>query len=456
MSVQDDGQGFDPASAKAGMGLSNMRARIDEMGGTLKVQSAPDQGASVVAEVPLITQRELRERTQREKEDRYQQVYWAAGATSMLASIVVMGVIALLVMAIEIASGNPNMWAAFILTLAISTAMVLGLLFVTINLRRRVAALGDERSIWHACRRHNDAALALFIAGALAWVSFSFKHFGLSVAFALLAMLAAIISHRLQGDIDRRIAEWATFRMLRTRMGEHRVLLVFGLVLIGLALAGMFGDVREFQIFHERFDSAWTISFILFAYPLLVISSGFALINTRRQLSLLEAVETDDEAMDVPQPASIKQQRRLARMLTGSFMASAALTGVGFGRGSVLLGIAGMVACVIFWFMKSRIEGGLTEGVGEWSTLEKQRSAQMMYTYFLLLAGVMIAGGFIGGVIGYTTPASEGDAGDSAAALPRLLGLLAAVAAAPAYLVMMLAVTRRRIRRWVGEHVQNG
>jgi hypothetical protein len=455
MTVQDDGQGFDTANAKAGMGLGNMRMRIDELGGTLKVQSTPGLGAAVVAEVPLVTQRDVRERAQREKEDHYQLVYWAAGASSMLASIVVMGVIALGVMAIEIANGNPSLWAAFILTMAISTAIVLGLLFVTINLRRRVAALGDERSIWHAIRRHNDAALALFIAGALAWVSFTFRQFGLSVAFALVAALAAIISHRHQVEVDRRINEWATFRMLRTRMGEHRVLLVFGLVLIGLTLAGMFGDVREFQIFHERFDSAWTISFILFAYPLLVISSGFALINTRRQLSLLEAIETDDEAIDVPQPASMVQQRRLASVLTWLFMASAALTGIGFGMRSVLLGIAGIVACIIFWFMKSRIEGRLTEGVREWSTLEKQRSAQLMYTYFLVLAGVMIAGGFIGGVIGYTTPASDGEAGNSAEALPRLLGLLTAVAAAPAYLTMMLAVTRRRIRRLIGENEQH-
>lgn len=456
LSINDDGQGFDMALSKTGMGLGNMRARISELGGALAVQSAVGKGATVTAEIPLTTPRDLRERAQREKEERSQLVYGAGGATSMLAAIGVMSAIALAVMALEIANGNPQMWAAFVLTLALGTAMCLGLLFVTINLRRRVLALGDEHSIWHASLRFNDAAAAIFIFGTLAWVLFTFKQFGLAALFALAAAVAAMVCHRLHSDLDGRIGEWATFRLLRTRQGEYRALLVFGLVLVGLTLAGMFGDVRRFRLFHEGFDSAWAVSFILFAYPLVIVNSAFALISTRRQIAQLQAIETDDEASEVPQSASIVQQRRLARVTSCAFMASAALIGIGFGMGSVPLGLTGLAVCGATWFMKARIERQLTRAVHEWSTLEKQRSAQLMYIYILVLAVVMIAGGFVGAMIGYATPSDINDAGNAVEALPRLLGLLTAVVAAPAYLVMMLVVTRQRIRRLMGVNETHG
>ncbi|HEX3128072.1 MAG TPA: sensor histidine kinase [Thermoanaerobaculia bacterium] len=51
--VRDDGQGFEPASRPAGMGLRNMRERLEAAGGTLEVESAPGQGTEVRARMPL-------------------------------------------------------------------------------------------------------------------------------------------------------------------------------------------------------------------------------------------------------------------------------------------------------------------------------------------------------------------------------------------------------------------
>jgi signal transduction histidine kinase len=55
--VQDDGEGFDPALVQAGggqrFGLHVMRERAEEVGGTVEVHSAPDQGTRVVISVPL-------------------------------------------------------------------------------------------------------------------------------------------------------------------------------------------------------------------------------------------------------------------------------------------------------------------------------------------------------------------------------------------------------------------
>ena len=51
--VADDGDGFDPAVVLEGMGLNNMRDRIHALGGELTIQSAPGQGTTVLARVPI-------------------------------------------------------------------------------------------------------------------------------------------------------------------------------------------------------------------------------------------------------------------------------------------------------------------------------------------------------------------------------------------------------------------
>ena len=43
---------FDPAAVNGGHGLRGMRARADEVGGTVSVRSHPGHGTSVQVEVP--------------------------------------------------------------------------------------------------------------------------------------------------------------------------------------------------------------------------------------------------------------------------------------------------------------------------------------------------------------------------------------------------------------------
>ena len=50
--VTDDGRGFDPASTGYGTGLQGMADRLDALGGSLEVRSAPGQGTTVVGRVP--------------------------------------------------------------------------------------------------------------------------------------------------------------------------------------------------------------------------------------------------------------------------------------------------------------------------------------------------------------------------------------------------------------------
>ncbi|MFD9502212.1 sensor histidine kinase [Streptomyces sp. NPDC060035] len=60
LDVVDDGQGFDPAaegvrrsSESGGFGLPAMRSRARSLGGTLSVESAPEQGTAVAVTLPL-------------------------------------------------------------------------------------------------------------------------------------------------------------------------------------------------------------------------------------------------------------------------------------------------------------------------------------------------------------------------------------------------------------------
>jgi PAS domain S-box-containing protein len=51
--VADNGRGFDPGSARAGIGLSAMRERIEALGGKIEVRSRPGEGTRVTLRVPL-------------------------------------------------------------------------------------------------------------------------------------------------------------------------------------------------------------------------------------------------------------------------------------------------------------------------------------------------------------------------------------------------------------------
>ena len=50
--VEDDGRGFDPATARRGAGLTNMEDRLDATGGHLTIQSAPGRGCRLSGGVP--------------------------------------------------------------------------------------------------------------------------------------------------------------------------------------------------------------------------------------------------------------------------------------------------------------------------------------------------------------------------------------------------------------------
>jgi len=53
--VTDDGAGFDPATVAMGSGLQGMADRLDTVGGTMTVTSAPGNGTTVLGIVPSLS-----------------------------------------------------------------------------------------------------------------------------------------------------------------------------------------------------------------------------------------------------------------------------------------------------------------------------------------------------------------------------------------------------------------
>jgi signal transduction histidine kinase len=49
--VSDDGRGFDPGAVSEGFGLPGMRARVAEIGGNLRISTAPGAGTLVTADL---------------------------------------------------------------------------------------------------------------------------------------------------------------------------------------------------------------------------------------------------------------------------------------------------------------------------------------------------------------------------------------------------------------------
>ncbi len=53
MTVEDDGVGFDTAAVKSGIGISNMRRRVELFFGQFELFSSPGNGCTITISIPL-------------------------------------------------------------------------------------------------------------------------------------------------------------------------------------------------------------------------------------------------------------------------------------------------------------------------------------------------------------------------------------------------------------------
>jgi signal transduction histidine kinase len=51
--VVDDGVGFDSNKIKEGMGLHNIKSRVDVFNGKLTIDTQPERGSTFIIEIPI-------------------------------------------------------------------------------------------------------------------------------------------------------------------------------------------------------------------------------------------------------------------------------------------------------------------------------------------------------------------------------------------------------------------
>jgi len=405
--ITDDGQGFDPATTPSGMGLTNMRTRIEAIGGTLAVRSTPNAGTTVCFRIPLLELEADKEKERRMKEENLQHVYVAGGLTALTGTAFVLALFPLL---IAITGSGLSYLASFGIVGAIAGVP---LAFATWNWRRRTLK-HDPDSIWRKVLRSYDIMTAIFLMVLLGWFAFSLRSIAIGLIIAVALVVAIVSLVRLYRVLDARLTEWATMPALRIQLREHWFVLAFMVVFQVLVYSGLFGPTQVVTLFHDKLDQRWFISFLALGYPLLIPLGMLNIFLTRRQIRRLEALE-----QPVAEPvgdAQVRRLRMIARGLTLVYHALCVAIGwfiwMNIPPVAIAMGVIALVLLAIKW----RVERTLTARVGEWSTFQAQQSAMALYLTFLLTNIAGILGGILGSAMAWSgldtsSAAFDNDAG---------------------------------------------
>jgi signal transduction histidine kinase len=406
--ITDDGQGFDPATTPSGMGLTNMRTRIEAIGGTLAVRSTPNAGTTVCFRIPLLELEADKEKERRMKEENLQHVYVAGGLTALTGTAFVLALFPLL---IAITGSGLSYLASFGIVGAIAGVP---LAFATWNWRRR-ALKHDPDSIWRKVLRSYDIMIAIFLMILLGWFALSLRSIVIVLIIAVALVVAIVSLLRLYRVLDARLSEWATIPALRIQLREHWFVLAFMVVFQVLVYSGLFGPIQAVTLFHDKLDQRWFISFLALGYPLLIPLGMLNIFLTRRQIRRLEALE-----QPVAEPvgdAQVRRLRMIARGLTLVYHALCVAIGwfiwMNIPPVAIAMGVIALVLLAIKW----RVERTLTARVGEWSTFQAQQSAMALYLTFLLTNIAGILGGFLGTAMAWSGLDTSNTAFDNGAGI---------------------------------------
>ena len=406
--ITDDGQGFDPATTPSGMGLTNMRTRIEAIGGTLAVRSTPNAGTTVCFRIPLLELEADKEKERRMKEENLQHVYVAGGLTALTGTAFVLALFPLLIAI----TGSGLSYLAGVGIVGVIVGVPLA--FATWNWRRR-ALKHDPDSIWRKVLRSYDIMIAIFLMILLGWFAFSLRSIVIVLIIAVALVVAIVSLLRLYRVLDARLSEWATIPALRIQLREHWFVLAFMVVFQVLVYSGLFGPTQVVTLFHDKLDQRWFISFLALGYPLLIPLGMLNIFLTRRQIRRLEALE-----QPVAEPvgdAQVRRLRMIARGLTLVYHALCVAIGwfiwMNIPPVAIAMGVIALVLLAIKW----RVERTLTARVGEWSTFQAQQSAMALYLTFLLTNIAGILGGFLGTAMAWSGLDTSNTAFDNGAGM---------------------------------------
>lgn len=443
--VEDDGQGFDPETTPSGMGVVNMRTRVESIGGFLQMHSAPGQGTTAQFRIPLTTQHEREEKERRMKEERLQQVYSASGLTSLAATALLIAGAMMVWLVTRATSGESGVWS-YLAGLGVIGAIVgAPLIIASLNWRRRAFDGQPPDSVWRRLIRYYDTGAAFNLLIVIAWIAFSLRAFLLAAIVLVGTAAIGVLHARLYRMLNTHIREWATLPALRARLREQLLLIGFAMVFQILVYGGFFGSIEAVRLFHDTLDQSWFISFLAMFYPLFIIVSALGALLIQRQIRLLEALEGAPAAVAPAPDAQVQRLRRVASSLTLAYH----LLGIAIGAIALYTpasAIVPAIAAITLLAIKWRIERTLTARVGAWSSLQGQESALAMYVVFL---AINIAG-ILGGIVGYLMASGEPDGGANAAAPSVAPWMLAGFGTwwlcALLYLVVQTIVSWRRVR----------
>jgi signal transduction histidine kinase len=450
VSIEDDGQGFDPATTQPGMGLNNMRARIAELGGALEVASAPLAGTTVQFSMPLVQPAERLAQAQRAKEEWHQRVYWATSLLGLaLGALLILGLILLGSLSL-IAQGRLELWSNWLWAGALGALAIAPLIVGSLNMRRQVRNNQPRDSAQMDLLRYYDTGQIAFLLLLMAWTAFSLRAFA-PAGIALIGLLLVVaVNVRLYQRLDRRLADWATPQILRSRSKEQAIFVAFEVVFQIAVFAGAFGPMSSVRLFHERIDATWFTSFLALCYPLVVAASILGLMLIHLQYRRLLAMTPDGDMTEQKRAIATPCLRRLRIIATGLtviYVSLAAWAGVLlWEQGPATAALAGALALAVLG-SKCWVECLLTLRIGEWSTLPAQQSALWSYTIVLIFNGTGIFGGIVGFLSAVAAPdVITGASAPAPTAVGALFGLVTSFLAAPLYLSLQWMVTYWRIR----------
>ncbi len=393
--ITDDGQGFDPATTPSGMGLTNMRTRVEAIGGTLAVRSTPNTGTTVCFHIPLLKLEAYKEKERRMKEENLQHVYVAGGLTALTGTAFVLALFPLLIAI----TGSGLSYLAGVGVVGVIAGVPLA--FATWNWRRR-ALKHDPDSIWRKVLRSYDIMIAIFLMVLLGWFAFSLRSIAIVLIIAVALVVAIVSLVHLYRVLDARLTEWATIPVLRIQLREHCFILGFMVVFQILVYSGLFGPIQEVTLFHDRLDQRWFISFLALGYPLFIPLGVLSIFLTRRQIRRLEALENSQVVTEPVCDVHVRRLRMVARGLTLAYHALCVAIGwfiwMHIPPVAIAMGVIALVLLVIKW----RVERTLTARVGEWSTFQAQQSAMALYLTFLLTNIAGILGGVLGSAMAWS------------------------------------------------------
>ncbi|HLI05531.1 MAG TPA: sensor histidine kinase [Ktedonobacteraceae bacterium] len=159
--IHDDGQGFDPATAHAGMGLVNMRERAQAMGGSVEIESRVGHGTTLTVHMPLIDTALLRQaQEQREREIEVQRV------TGRFERAKEIGMLAIQVTGVLILLGAPFLIVGLCLCASVYEYLAANRFKTHVSL---IAGRNSRQMLALRCQQQELLASILLLAGLCSW-----------------------------------------------------------------------------------------------------------------------------------------------------------------------------------------------------------------------------------------------------------------------------------------------